>query len=111
MARPCISPLDVLNQEIVACQACPRLARYIREVAIVKRRAYSHQIYWGRPVPSFGDPQAELLIVGLAPGAHGANRTGRPFSGDRSGSTSTARFTAPVLPTSRKAAPPMTGCN
>ena len=75
----------ILNQEIVACQACPRLARYIREVAIIKRRAYRDEDYWGKPVPSFGDPAARVLIVGLAPGAHGANRTGRPFTGDRSG--------------------------
>ena len=79
------SPLDVINQEIVSCHACPRLARYIREVAAIRRRAYRDQEYWGKPVPSFGDPSARLLIVGLAPGAHGANRTGRPFTGDRSG--------------------------
>src|SRR6516165_11908156 len=79
------STLDVINQEIVSCQACPRLARYIREVAAVRRRAYRDEEYWGKPVPSFGDPSARLLIVGLAPGAHGANRTGRPFTGDRSG--------------------------
>ena len=77
--------LVILNQEIVACQACPRLARYIREVAVIKRRAYRDEDYWGKPVPSFGDPAARVLIVGLAPGAHGANRTGRPFTGDRSG--------------------------
>ena len=77
--------LAVLNGEIVACRACPRLDRYIREVAVTKRRAYLDQSYWGRPVPSFGDPAARVLVVGLAPGAHGANRTGRPFTGDRSG--------------------------
>lgn len=77
--------LAVLQQEIIACERCPRLRDYIREVAQVKRRAYRDQDYWGKPVPSFGDPQAQLLIVGLAPGAHGANRTGRVFTGDKSG--------------------------
>ena len=77
--------LAILNREIIACQACPRLARHTREVAAIKRRAYRDEEYWGKPVPSFGDPRARLLIVGLAPGAHGANRTGRPFTGDRSG--------------------------
>ena len=77
--------LAVLNSEIMACRACPRLASYIGEVAVTKRRAYLDQPYWGRPVPSFGDPEARVLVVGLAPGAHGANRTGRPFTGDRSG--------------------------
>ena len=77
--------LAVLNREIVSCRACPRLDRYIREVAVTKRRAYQDQPYWGQPVPSFGDPAARVLVVGLAPGAHGANRTGRPFTGDRSG--------------------------
>src|SRR6516165_11008842 len=79
------STLDVINQEIVSCQACPRLARYIREVAAIRRRAYRDQEYWGRPVPSFGDPKARVMILGLAPGAHGSNRTGRMFTGDRSG--------------------------
>jgi uracil-DNA glycosylase len=77
--------LDVLQQEIVACGRCPRLRGHCEEVARVKRRAYRDEEYWGRPVPSFGDPKARLLIVGLAPGAHGANRTGRMFTGDRSG--------------------------
>lgn len=77
--------LAVLQQEIVACERCPRLRAHCREVARVKRRAYRDQEYWGRPVPSFGDPNAGLLIVGLAPGAHGANRTGRMFTGDSSG--------------------------
>jgi uracil-DNA glycosylase family 4 len=79
------SALDVINTEIVTCHACPRLSRYIREIAVIRRRAYLNQEYWGKPVPSFGDPHARLLIVGLAPGAHGANRTGRPFTGDRAG--------------------------
>jgi uracil-DNA glycosylase family 4 len=71
--------------EVVGCERCPRLIRHCREVAQVKRRAYIDQTYWGKPVPSFGDPLARLLILGLAPGAHGANRTGRMFTGDRSG--------------------------
>lgn len=79
------NPLIQLNAEIVACERCPRLIRYCREVAAVKRRAYLAWDYWGKPVPSFGDPSARLLILGLAPGAHGANRTGRMFTGDRSG--------------------------
>jgi uracil-DNA glycosylase family 4 len=74
-----------INREIVACERCPRLLRHCRETALAKRRAYREWEYWGKPVPSFGDPAARLLILGLAPGAHGANRTGRMFTGDRSG--------------------------
>jgi len=74
-----------LNRDIVSCTRCPRLIRHCREVAAVKRRAYLAWDYWGKPVPSFGDPAARLLILGLAPAAHGANRTGRMFTGDRSG--------------------------
>jgi uracil-DNA glycosylase family 4 len=74
-----------LNAEIVKCRKCPRLVVYREKVAEEKRRAYHEWEYWGRPVPSFGDPQAKLLILGLAPAAHGANRTGRMFTGDRSG--------------------------
>jgi uracil-DNA glycosylase family 4 len=77
--------LDILQSQIVACTKCPRLIAYCREVARVKRRAYLDWDYWGKPVPSFGDPDAQLLILGLAPAAHGANRTGRMFTGDRSG--------------------------
>ncbi len=77
--------LDALNASIIACTRCPRLTAYRAEVAHTKRRAYADQEYWGKPVPGFGDPQARLLLVGLAPGAHGANRTGRMFTGDRSG--------------------------
>ncbi len=80
-----MNELAVLQNKIVACTLCPRLRVYIREVARVKRRAYLDQDYWGKPVPSFGDPEARLLILGLAPGAHGANRTGRMFTGDKSG--------------------------
>src|SRR5438552_16350010 len=79
------SPLLVLNEEIVACCKCPRLVRYREKVAREKRRAYREWTYWGKPVPGFGDANARLLILGLAPAAHGANRTGRMFTGDRSG--------------------------
>jgi uracil-DNA glycosylase family 4 len=84
--------LSALNARIVACERCPRLRLYDAEVARVKRRAYADQEYWGRPVPSFGDPQARVLVLGLAPGAHGSNRTGRMFTGDGSGD-----FLFPVL--------------
>jgi uracil-DNA glycosylase len=77
--------LRLLNQEIIRCHACPRLVEYRERVAREKRLAYRDWIYWGKPVPGFGDPHAQLLIVGLAPGAHGSNRTGRMFTGDRSG--------------------------
>jgi len=77
--------LQLLNEEIVACRKCPRLVEYRERVAREKRLAYRDWTYWGKPVPGFGDPQAQLLIVGLAPGAHGSNRTGRMFTGDRSG--------------------------
>src|SRR5215472_12497860 len=77
--------LRVLNKEIVACRKCPRLVKYREKVAREKRRAYREWEYWGKPVPGFGDAQAQLLILGLAPAAHGANRTGRMFTGDRSG--------------------------
>lgn len=77
--------LRVLNQEIVACERCPRLRDYGRRIAEEKRRAYRDWTYWGKPVPPFGDPDARLLVIGLAPAAHGANRTGRVFTGDRSG--------------------------
>lgn len=77
--------LEILNAEIVACRKCPRLVSYREQVARLKRRAYRQWTYWGKPVPGFGDPRAQLLILGLAPAAHGANRTGRMFTGDRSG--------------------------
>jgi uracil-DNA glycosylase len=76
---------DQLNQEIIHCRKCPRLVRYREEVAQTKRRSFLNWDYWGKPVPGFGDPRAELLILGLAPAAHGGNRTGRIFTGDRSG--------------------------
>lgn len=77
--------LKILNRKIIACEQCPRLRAYGREVARVKRRAYLDWNYWGKPVPGFGDPRARVLLIGLAPGAHGANRTGRMFTGDSSG--------------------------
>jgi uracil-DNA glycosylase len=84
--------LTVLNREIIACVKCPRLVAYREQVAREKRRAYLHWDYWGKPVPAFGDPNARVLVLGLAPGAHGSNRTGRPFTGDASGN-----FMYPVL--------------
>jgi uracil-DNA glycosylase family 4 len=77
--------LHVLNEEIVSCRKCPRLVVYRERVAQEKRRAFRDWTYWGKPVPGFGDPHAQLLILGLAPAAHGGNRTGRVFTGDRSG--------------------------
>ncbi|GMR09971.1 MAG: uracil-DNA glycosylase family protein [Anaerolineae bacterium] len=77
--------LAAIQEEVVVCRACPRLVAHREEVAVRKTRRFAEETYWGRPVPSFGDPQAQLLIVGLAPAAHGANRTGRMFTGDRSG--------------------------
>jgi len=80
-----MSAITELNDEIVACQRCPRLVQWCADVAVRKRASYANDDYWGKAVPSFGDPNASLLLVGLAPGAHGANRTGRMFTGDRSG--------------------------
>ena len=77
--------IELLERQITNCRKCPRLVVYREEVARAKRRAYRDWTYWGRPVPAFGDPQARLVILGLAPAAHGANRTGRMFTGDRSG--------------------------
>ena len=84
--------LDRLNLEVVACTRCPRLVAHCRRVAQEKRRAFRDWQYWARPVPGFGDPAARVLILGLAPGAHGSNRTGRMFTGDGSGN-----FLYPVL--------------
>jgi uracil-DNA glycosylase family 4 len=84
--------LAELNTRIVACERCPRLRTYCREVAEKKRRAYLNWEYWGKPVPAFGDAKARVMVLGLAPGAHGSNRTGRPFTGDGSGN-----FLYPVL--------------
>jgi uracil-DNA glycosylase len=80
-----LHPLDSLNQEIIQCRKCPRLVEWREEVARVKRKAYKDEEYWGKPVPGFGDPHGRVLVVGLAPGAHGSNRTGRQFTGDASG--------------------------
>jgi uracil-DNA glycosylase len=77
--------LEKLNEEIIQCRKCDRLVAWREEVARVKRKAYRDQEYWGKAVPGFGDPRARILIVGLAPGAHGSNRTGRVFTGDASG--------------------------
>jgi uracil-DNA glycosylase family 4 len=80
-----VHPIDELAATIAACRRCPRLVAWREQVAEEKRAAFRDDTYWGRPVPGFGDPQARLLVVGLAPAAHGANRTGRMFTGDRSG--------------------------
>ena len=77
--------LTVLNQQIIHCTACPRLVTYRNAIAKEKRRQYRDWIYWGKPIPGFGDPNARLYVIGLAPAAHGGNRTGRIFTGDRSG--------------------------
>jgi len=92
MSNDCPTWLAQLNREIVACIKCPRLVAYREQVAREKRRAYRDHDYWGKPVPGFGDPNARVLVLGLAPGAHGSNRTGRPFTGDASGN-----FMYPVL--------------
>ncbi len=84
--------LTQLNRDVVGCKRCPRLVAFREKIAREKRRAYMDWDYWGKPVPGFGDPKARVLILGLAPGAHGSNRTGRPFTGDSSGN-----FMYPVL--------------
>jgi uracil-DNA glycosylase family 4 len=86
------SGLTLLNEEVITCRRCARLVIYREQIARDKRRAYRDWEYWGKPVPGFGDPNASVLILGLAPGAHGSNRTGRPFTGDASG-----YFMYPVL--------------
>jgi uracil-DNA glycosylase family 4 len=86
------SLLSILHQEVVACGRCPRLVEYRERIGREKRRAYLDYDYWAKPVPGFGDPNARVLVLGLAPGAHGSNRTGRPFTGDSSGN-----FMYPVL--------------
>src|ERR1035437_130319 len=94
--------LEDLNARIVACKRCPRLRKYCAEVARVRKRAYLKCEYWGKPVPSFGDPKARVMALGLAPGAHGSNRTGRIFTGDGSG-----YFFYPVLHEGGFASQPM----
>src|SRR6201993_882932 len=84
--------LRLLDSEVISCTLCPRLVEYRQKVAAEKRRAYRDCEYWGKPVPGFGDPNARVVVLGLAPGAHGSNRTGRPFTGDASG-----KFMYPVL--------------
>lgn len=101
MAGDAVS-LESLNTRIVACKRCPRLIEYCAEVARVRRRAYADCAYWGRPVPSFGDERARILALGLAPGAHGSNRTGQMFTGDGSGD-----FLFPVLNEASFASQPM----
>ena len=86
------SALAILNKEVVNCTRCPRLVAYREEIGREKRRAFRDHDYWARPVPGFGDPRARVLVMGLAPGAHGSNRTGRPFTGDASG-----KFMYPIL--------------
>jgi len=83
-AQP-MSELDTLQRHVIKCHLCPRLVRWREKIAREKTRRFADQEYWGKPNPSFGDPRAELLLVGLAPAAHGGNRTGRMFTGDRSG--------------------------
>lgn len=85
MASPIQSQLLQLNQEIIACTRCPRLISHCRKIGREKKRAYMNWEYWAKPVPGWGDPRARVLVLGLAPGAHGSNRTGRPFTGDGSG--------------------------
>jgi uracil-DNA glycosylase family 4 len=83
--RPVTTDLLSLDARLIECRRCPRLVEWRERVAVEKRAAFRHEEYWGRPVPGFGDPSASVLVVGLAPAAHGANRTGRMFTGDRSG--------------------------
>ncbi|KGA12658.1 hypothetical protein GM50_23810 [freshwater metagenome] len=82
---PASKSIKLLDQKIIACRRCPRLVQWREEVAVVKRKSYENERYWGKPVPGFGPDNARVIIVGLAPGAHGANRTGRIFTGDSSG--------------------------
>ncbi len=86
------TPLELLHSEVIRCERCPRLVEYRQRIGAEKRRAYLDCTYWARPVPGFGDPNARILAFGLAPGAHGSNRTGRPFTGDASGN-----FMYPIL--------------
>src|SRR6266700_2984157 len=85
MTPDALSTISSINRSIVACTRCPRLRAYCRRVAREEKREFADWTYWGKPVPGFGDPDARLLVVGLAPAAHGANRTGRMFTGDSSG--------------------------
>jgi uracil-DNA glycosylase family 4 len=80
-----VSDLETLERQVISCRRCPRLVAWREEVARVKRAAFADEEYWGRPLPGFGDPDARVMVLGLAPAAHGGNRTGRIFTGDRSG--------------------------
>ena len=107
--KPKLMPpwLTQLNAEVIACSLCPRLVTYREAIAREKRRAYKDCDYWGKPVCGFGDPHARVIVLGLAPGAHGSNRTGRPFTGDASG-----KFMYPILyETGFASQPTATGCN
>ncbi len=86
------SAISILNHQVISCRLCPRLVEYREHIGVEKRKAYRDQEYWAKPVPGFGDSKARVLILGLAPGAHGSNRTGRPFTGDKSGD-----FMYPIL--------------
>jgi uracil-DNA glycosylase family 4 len=92
--RPGPSPLEAAADAIIRCDRCPRLRTYCEQIGREKRAAYRHDVYWAKPVPGFGDPAARIVLVGLAPAAHGANRTGRVFTGDDSGGSGDFLMTA-----------------
>src|SRR6186997_1634123 len=92
--RPILSRLTDVHHAVTSCEKCPRLRNYCTQIARDKKRAYRSDTYWGRPVPGFGDPEASVLILGLAPAAHGANRTGRVFTGDGAGGSGDFLMTA-----------------
>ncbi len=103
-----VRTVEELDAEVSVCRACPRLVEWREEVAVVKRKSFADQPYWGRPAPGWGSPRPRVMVVGLAPAAHGANRTGRVFTGDRSGDFLFASCTAPGWPISPSVwTPPM----